>query len=639
MAAKSPIVDNSDQESLDIFEALLKGDASLITKCVDSGCDVNRPGNDGLTQLCAAIRNGENEIACLLIPYIPLFREEKPVNGSSISSSFCAFLSDDRWHRFNNIWIGNLLLNIIWGSLGFLATQSILNVLLPRFDAWMMSVFHLHNFSFYSAIRTRMCRKSISCLVGFVIDYESKQDEMPLQYRHRGTNLTAQGYIALDNILKYGGNVEPIMLEMLRAGLVFNNVNEVNRYDLESALQIWEWAAFKGHMKVMVALQGMGIDLDAVSGLSLCIACNELNAGLCKYLLHSGASVNFRQNNDPMIKQHNRGVNMNPAVVQCARSLTLGRRSDDSFQAQIDGLSIIMALIDNGEDINQTDQMGNTALSIVCSRSRFPMIVNFLLKNGALPHIANGKGDTPLHKTPCAFPAAPLLTKMLLKAGATPNVFNNDGRTPMSIAACEGSSVLNLDLLVNASDPAYLDWDTLLYQASRFGSLEMLVYLVSKGANPTTEVEKDDCALFAAMERNTETKEATLLFLDHEASGSFATKSGKTALHRLVSGHRTPQLWDLLPRFIEHGADIEAVRERDPTYTKGTLQVTPLWEACCDGNYKFSCPLEVIEKLISVGANPYIEITPGTTVLCTGRSGRKALNSQRHALPSAKPCT
>jgi ankyrin repeat protein len=103
MAAKSPIVDNSDQESLDIFEALLKGDASLITKCVDSGCDVNRPGNDGLTPLCAAIRNGENEIACLLIPYIHLFREEKPVNGSSISSLFCAFLSDDRWHRFNNI--------------------------------------------------------------------------------------------------------------------------------------------------------------------------------------------------------------------------------------------------------------------------------------------------------------------------------------------------------------------------------------------------------------------------------------------------------------------------------------------------------------------------------------------------------
>ena len=72
-------------------------------------------------------------------------------------------------------------------------------------------------------------------------------------------------------------------------------------------------------------------------------------------------------------------------------------------------------------------------------------------------------------------------------------------------------------------------------------------------------------------ERNTETKEATLLFLDHEASGSLATKSGKTALHRLVSGHRTPQLWDLLPWFIEHDADVEVVRERDPTYIKRDL--------------------------------------------------------------------
>ena len=196
---------------------------------------------------------------------------------------------------------------------------------------------------------------------------------------------------------------------MLRAGLVSNNVNEVNRYDLGYALQILEGAAFKGHMKVMVALQRLGIDLDAVSGLTLYIACNGLNAGLCKYLLQLGASV--KQNDDPMTKQHNRGVNMNPAVVQCARSLTSGGRSDDSFQAQVDGLSIVIALIDNGEDINQTDQMGNTVLSIVCSRSRFPMIVNFLLKNGALPHVANGKSDTPLHKTPCTFPAAPLPTK------------------------------------------------------------------------------------------------------------------------------------------------------------------------------------------------------------------------------------
>ena len=536
MAAKRSVDNVFDHEKLDIFKAILNGDASLVAKCVDGGCDVDRPGADGLTPLCAAIRNGESEIACLIIPHACLFRKEKTLDDSSISSLFRAFFLDDERHRFINNRIGNHLLNGIWRSLGFVATQSVLNILLSRFDARVMSVLHLNNFRVYSAIRTNIVRRYVSWSIVPVIEDASKQDQMSLQCTHRGTNLTVQGYTALDHLLEYGGNTEPVMLEMLIAGLVFDNVNKIDGY----ALRIWEWAASKGHMNVVTILQGMGIDPDAKSGLALGIACYKLNAGLCKYLLHSGASVNLRQCSENGCLWL---VSENPAIVQCAKGIIHGITSNYNPQVKPNAFSIMEALIDYGEDINQTGQSGETALSIVCVNSNCQEMVMFLLNHGALPNIADKKGSTPLHKASQLI-QAPLLTKMLLEAGANPNVIDERGRTPMNSAAFDGVSVLNLQLLVDAADPAYLDWDTLLYQASKYGCLEMLEYLLSKGANPTTEVEEDDCALFAVMNKCYQYKEATLLLLHHKASHDLVTNSSRSSLHHMLGERKALELGD-----------------------------------------------------------------------------------------------
>lgn len=539
MAAKRSVDDVYDDTKFDIFKAILNGDASLVAKCIDGGCDVDRPGADGLTPLCAAIRNGESKIACLIIPHACLFRKERIFDDPSMSSLFRAFLLGDRRHRFIKNRIGNHLLHNIWSSLGFVATQSVLNILLSPFDARVMCVLHLNDFRVYSVIRTDIVRRYVSRSIVPLIENASKQDQMSLQhYRHRGTNLTFQGYTALDHLLEYGGNIEPVMLELLIAGLLFDNVNETDGY----ALRIWEWAASKGHMKVVTILLGMGIDPDAGSGLALGIACYELNVDLCKYLLHLGASVNLRQCSENGCLWLG---SKDPAIVQCAKGILHGKISNYP-QAKQNAFSIMEALIDYGEDINQIGQNGETALSSVCVDSQCWELVMFLLNRGALPNIADKKGNTPLHKASHPI-QAPLLTTMLLEAGANPNVINERGETPMNCAAFDGGSVLNLQLLVDAADPANLDWDTLLYQASRYGSLQMLKYLLSKGANPTTEVKKDDCALFAAMRtRSYQYKEATLLLLHHEASHNFLKNSSRSSLHNMLGERKALELGDLL---------------------------------------------------------------------------------------------
>ena len=290
MAAALRVDDYLDRERLDVVSAILNGNKDLVAAYIDGGCDIGRPGEDGLTPLCAAIRNGESGIACLIIPHACIFQKRRASESRSIFSLCRSSLLRNSRLKFLSNRIGNGILNGIWKGFGFAITQFILNSLLSRFDARVMSVFHLKNFWVYSAIRTEIAFGFMSISFRSMVEDRPTWDETIQQQRHRGPNLTHQGYAALDKILEYGGNVGPVMLEMLRAGLNFDDVNDFNG----CALRIWEWAASNGHIKVMTALVGMSIDIDIKSGLALRIACYRLHADLCKHLLNLGASVNIK---------------------------------------------------------------------------------------------------------------------------------------------------------------------------------------------------------------------------------------------------------------------------------------------------------------------------------------------------------
>ncbi|KAL8734764.1 MAG: hypothetical protein Q9181_003071 [Wetmoreana brouardii] len=270
-------------------------------------------------------------------------------------------------------------------------------------------------------------------------------------------------------------------------------------------------------------------------------------------------------------------------------------------------------LVVNGENINATGYGGKTALQICCGNCSLQETVTYLLERGADPNIQDETGNTTLHRAASTLPA-PLLTRLLLAAGASAAIRNFKGQTPMLAAARDGCSVENLKLLVDVSDPTQLDWDTLLYKACAFGFLAMLEYLLSKGANPNTKVREDYCALFLAMERNMDAEEAVDLLFRHGARADFATRSGQTALHYMARYCNRTKSCDLISTIIEHGANIEALRDQKVEGKGGSVLYTPLWEACAqEEETLFSSA--VIEKLLSLGANPYIEINPGRKIL------------------------
>ncbi|KAL8789983.1 MAG: hypothetical protein Q9213_000869 [Squamulea squamosa] len=415
-----------------------------------------------------------------------------------------------------------------------------------------------------------------------------------------------EGYTALDILLKYRGKIEPVALQLLEGRLVLEDINDPKGL----GLRMWEWAAFHGHMQTIVALQAMGINMHASSARALRPACYNLDAHLVKHLIHNGASSALRS----------RGL------VDCA----MGARDVQNRgpHHNRDALSIMKELISNDSDINQVGYNGRTALSI-CSRSNLQELVRLLLEHGVDPNLADEDGNSPLHHV--AWTTEPLsLTKMLLAAGASTNLRNSQGRTPMDSAARHGSCLENLKLLIALSHPSQLDWDTMLYESSRCGFLEMLEYLLLNGANPTTEIEEDDCALFLVMYRYQDAEKATAMLLEHCHSGAFATRSGTTVLHKIACRPPPPWLCDMIPRFIEKGADLEAIRRQNVEDSQDCVVLTPLWEACL---HKIpNRPSELVDKLLFLGANPYIEIAPGKIVLCSGRRALPPILSVRKLL-------
>ncbi|KAL8918395.1 MAG: hypothetical protein Q9208_007365 [Pyrenodesmia sp. 3 TL-2023] len=575
----------------EIFAAILTGDLDIVTKCVAAGCDVNRTGEDGYTPLCTAIRNGEVEIACFLIPHAQIFlKETRAKYVSKPAALWSLFWTGQREHLVDNK-VGNWILNTVCAGVGFLVSHVILNFLLARFDVTVMSALHIKNFSVYSALRTRFFRGSVARLV---FPANSGPDKSALSPGRQGLNLNAQGSSAFDLIIGYGGDIEAIALQMLAHGMKFDGANDPQR---GPARLLWMWAASRGHLRVIMALQAMNFDTNMDSNIALRLACNNQNYDLCKYLVSSGASH------------------------------------------KLVALSILEILVFNNADLNQAGCGGRTALGLCCGRSWLERLAQYLLGHAADPDIADEDGNRSLHHA--ATLGTPSLVKMLIAYGASPTRRNKEGRLHANHAACDGCSVETLDILLQAFNATQCDRDAMLFEAMKYGYLEMLQYLLDKGANPNIEKGDESCALFKAIDRNWQAQEAVIILLQR-ARADFTTKSGKTALHHLVTGYRVMETHGMITLLVEHGANLEALREyRNHEFqtTDGCLYVTPLWEACMrhDFEYQGSGASKIAEMLIQSGANAYIKSQSGEIVLCTSQQGRETLRKDQVVEAAPKP--
>jgi ankyrin repeat protein len=138
-----------------------------------------------------------------------------------------------------------------------------------------------------------------------------------------------------------------------------------------------------------------------------------------------------------------KGADINPEIV---------------MQAALNGNSqSIMEAMENGYDVNSTDQEQHTAL-MMAAYNGHSEVVEMLLEHGATVDLRDNQDRTALmYASTGPFNES---VKLLLEAGADPNLVDNDEHfTALMFAAAEGQKEVVSTLLKHGADKALLDVD------------------------------------------------------------------------------------------------------------------------------------------------------------------------------------
>ena len=240
-------------------------------------------------------------------------------------------------------------------------------------------------------------------------------------------------------------------------------------------------------------------------------------------------------------------------------------------------------------DLNKKFQVGQTLL-YYSSFKGYTEVLEFLLKQGADPMIADDNGNFPRHtashkgqlkcvemllshrvnvdvlnrknRTPLhlAVSADQLeVARLLIQRGANVNHRSKNSMSYLYIACCHGNikmvelliehgSIINIPLRNVSNSP--------LHVAATNGYHKVISLLIQHGAHLECKDEKFS-ALYTAIHH--ERLEAVDVLLDAGAKVNFAVPEVKqTALHLTVHKHKT---LDYISRLIDHGANLDAVEK------------------------------------------------------------------------------
>ena len=123
-----------------------------------------------------------------------------------------------------------------------------------------------------------------------------------------------------------------------------------------------------------------------------------------------------------------------------AGALTVTTRPALLWAAEHGLVPIATLLLDQGADVNATDQFGNTALHLAV---RYPDMIRLLLDRGALVGARNAFGRTPLHRAV----GDKRIVEILLAAGADATARDLFDRTPLDYSLRGGTSAYNLSIV------------------------------------------------------------------------------------------------------------------------------------------------------------------------------------------------
>ncbi|PIK60415.1 putative ankyrin repeat and KH domain-containing protein mask [Apostichopus japonicus] len=442
------------------------------------------------------------------------------------------------------------------------------------------------------------------------------------------------------------------------------NANVEDRGSKRDCTPLME-AASAGHVDIVKLLLEYEADVNAQSSAGntpLMYACSGGHEEIVKILLDNGAKIEDHNENGhtPLMEAASSG-HVAIAKILLERGAGINTHSTEFKESALTlacykgHLEMVKFLLDAGADHeHKTDEM-HTAL-MEASMDGHVEVARLLLDHGAQVNMPTDSFESPLTLAACG--GHTKLASLLLERGANIEEVNDEGYTPLMEAAREGHEEMvalllaqNADInaqteetqetaltlaccggflevakfLIEVEADIELGCSTPLMEASQEGQVELVKFLLSKGANVHATTATGDTALTYACE-NGHTEVASYL-LDAGADLEHESEGGRTPLMKAArAGHFCSVRF-----LISKGADVN----RATTNNDHTV----LSLACAGGH------LSVVELLLNHNADPSHKLKDNSTSLIEASKGGHAgvmariLNYPGNIIPSVDGTT
>ncbi|XP_030835495.1 ankyrin repeat domain-containing protein 17 isoform X5 [Strongylocentrotus purpuratus] len=400
-------------------------------------------------------------------------------------------------------------------------------------------------------------------------------------------------------------------------------------------------AASAGHVDIVKLLLEYGADANAQSSAGntpLMYACNGGHEEIVKILLDQGANIEDHNENGhtPLMEAASSG-HVNIAKILLEKGAGINTHSNEFKESALTlacykgHLEMVKFLLEAGADHeHKTDEM-HTAL-MEASMDGHVEVARLLLDHGAQVNMPADSFESPLTLAACGGHVK--LASLLIERGANIEEVNDEGYTPLMEAAREGHEEMvalllaqgaNINaqteetqetaltlaccggflevakFLIEVGADIELGCSTPLMEAAQEGHVDLVKFLLSKGAIVHAQTATGDTALTYACE-NGHTDVADVLLangadLEHESEG------GRTPLMKAArAGHLCTVQY-----LISKGADVnKATTNNDHTV---------LSLACAGGH------LKVVELLLAHNADPSHKLKDNSTCLIESAKG------------------
>jgi len=320
----------------------------------------------------------------------------------------------------------------------------------------------------------------------------SKQDEMALLLLAAGANPNATNRYGVTplTLAATSGNAA-LAAELLKAGADPN----VTVGEGETILMT---AARTGSVEIIQLLVAKGADVNATEQwqeqTALFYASTENHADAVQALVELGADVNARS----------KRLEFPEFVFQTAGMIyavqPVGDWTPLMYAARDGAIDAVRALADSGADLNLTDPVGTTALTLAIQNGHFDTAVA-LLEKGADPNVADKNGMSPLY--------AAVDMHTIQTVFGRPLPLLEDETSPVEMVQALLAHGADPDLQLerpiigrhtrNTGDPSLGDGTTALARAAKSGDAKLVKVLLDGGANPhLTQANLTTVAMIAA---------------------------------------------------------------------------------------------------------------------------------------------